>query len=175
MEPKYSKMDEIDLRDLAESLTPKENLKEKPYVCDQCQGNIIIDSGMFVCKECGCVEGYMTVPYFSCKKRRVSKYISKYHVHKKLDGLAMQLGISIPVYVREIVIYLVKKLRENKKGIRVISINYIISRIFEMVGISCDDIPSIKTKGCRLRCENAWDQIMNSKTGDEIRRRLKNA
>ena len=162
-----------------------EDSNEKPqdrlakyYLC--CDNQYIInDDGMLACLSCGVVQGYNYVKEYVdfYKKRhkfiRKSVYHRKYHINNKILKIQEKYHIEISncqkhkidaVYVE--IGRIINTINSSRK--RMISINYIMRKIFKLMGIPYENIPISKSKKTLTFYEKYWDKIM-SLVGDKIK------
>ena len=162
-----------------------EDSNEKPqdrlakyYLC--CDNQYIInDDGMLPCLSCGIVQGYNYVKeyvdFYENRHRfiRKSVYHREYHINNILLNIKEKYNIKISncqkhkidaIYV-EIgkVLYEVNGIRK-----RMISVNFIMRKIFKMMGIPYKNIPISKSKKTLAFYNKYWASIM-SLIGDKIK------
>ena len=148
-----------------------------PYKCCETQELCDID-GILVCISCGIVNNCITKCDFTdfyenmFKIRRKSVYIRKYHIEKIVNDLLFGNNVEL-TYNQRTKVYKIFKLiglvtnqiNENRK--RIISVKYLLKRIFDMMDIKYDIsvTKSIRT----LTFYNAyWEKIITV-IGDKIK------
>jgi len=140
---------------------------------DKCCNNrdIINDNGMQVCQSCGIVQGYdyvkEYVDFYENKNRfmRKSVYHREYHINNCIMNVKKKYNIEISYNetckIGAIFVDIGKVLAQvNGIRKRMISINYIMRKIFDMMGIPCKDIPISKSKKTLTFCDKYWKHIM---------------
>ena len=145
------------------------NEKPKKDLC--CDDQYIInDDGMLACLSCGVVQGYNYVKeYVDFYKNRhrfirnnniLLNFEEKYDIKistcqkQKIDAIFCEIG---------------KVLNEvNGSRKRMISVNFIMRKIFKMMGIPYKNIPISKSKKTLAFCDKYWKHIMLL-IGDEIK------
>ena len=133
--------------------------------------------GNYTCISCGLViSSVYKAPFIDFYENmykiiRKSIYIRKYHIEKLINNLLVNQGVEITnkqrtqIYkIFELIGYITNQINENRK--RIISVKYLLKRIFEMMDIKYN-IPV--TKSIRtLNFYNAyWEKIMTL-IGDKI-------
>ena len=148
---------------------------------DECCDNqeVITTDGMQVCRSCGVVQGYNYakeyVDFYENRHRfiRKSVYNRKYHVNNNILKIQEKYGIELSnsqknkidsIYVA--IGNVINDVNCTRK--RMISINYIMRKIFEMMGISYENIPVSKSKRTLACYENYWNDIILLR-GDKIK------
>ena len=162
-----------------------EDSDEKPKDClvknDLCCDNqyIINDDGMLTCLSCGVVQGYNYVKeYIDFYKNihrfiRKSVYHRKYHINNNLLEIEEKYNIKISNCQKHkidaICVEIGKVLNEvNGTRKRMISVNFIMRKIFKMMGIPYKNIPISKSKKTLAFYNRYWASIM-SLIGDKIK------
>ena len=162
-----------------------EDSKEKPqdrlvkyYSC--CDNQYIInDDGMLACLSCGVVQGYNYVKeyvnFYKNRHRfiRKSVYHREYHINNILLDIEEKYNIKISNCQKQkidaIYVEIGKVLNEvNGTRKRMISVNFIMRKIFKMMGIPYKNIPISKSKKTLAFCDKYWKHIMLL-IGDEIK------
>ena len=156
---------------------PKDCLVKYDLCCD-CQ-DIINDNGMLVCKSCGVVQGYNFVKEYvdfydnRHKFIRKSVYHREYHINNILLDIEEKYHMKISNYQKNkidtIFVEIGKILNEvNGTRKRMISVNFIMRRIFKMMGIPYNQIPISKSKKTLAFYDQYWKHIMLL-IGDKIK------
>jgi len=153
------------------------NEKPKEDIC--CDNQDIITDGMRVCRSCGVAQGYNYakeyVDFYNNRYRFVKKsvYCRKYHVNNTLLKIQEKYNIKLSNSQKNKIdtIYdeigrIINTINRSRK--RMISINYIMRKIFEMMGISYENIPVSKSKRTLASYENYWNDIILLR-GDKIK------
>ena len=158
--------------------------KEKPdrsvkyELCCDFQ-TIINDNGMNACKICGVVQGYdISSEYVDFhenrhKLKRKSVYHREYHINNSLLRIQEKYNIDISYHQKYKIDRVLKEIGKilnevNSTRKRMISVNFIMSRIFEMMGIPYKKIPISKSKKTLAFYDQYWASIM-SLIGDKIK------
>jgi len=155
----------------------KPRLVKNDLCCDN--PDIIDDDGMLVCQICGVVHGYNYVKEYVDFYKNRHKFIRKsvyhreYHINNILLNFKEKYNIKISNCQKRkigaIYVEIGKILNEvNGTRKRMISINYIMRKIFEMMGISYENIPVSKSKRTLTSYENYWNDIILLR-GDKIK------
>ena len=156
---------------------------EKPCLVknDLCCDNqdVINEDGMLVCQICGVVQGYIYVKeYVDFYKnihrfKRKSVYHREYHINNILLNIEEKYNIKISNCQKQkidaIYVEIGKVLNEvNGTRKRMISVNFIMRKIFKMMGIPYNNIPISKSKKTLAFYDQYWAIIM-SLIGDKIK------
>ena len=148
---------------------------------DECCDNqeVITTDGMQVCRSCGVVQGYNYakeyVDFYENRHRfiRKSVYNRKYHVNNNILKIQEKYGIELSnsqknkidsIYVA--IGNVINDVNCTRK--RMISINFIMRKIFKMMGIPYKNIPISKSKKTLAFYDRYWAKIM-SLIGDKIK------
>ena len=161
-----------------------EDSNEKPqdrlakyYLC--CDNQYIInDDGMLACLSCGIVQGYKSsVEYVNFyenrhKLKRKSVYHREYHINNILLDIEEKYNIEVSYHqkckIDRVFTEIGNVINEvNGKRKRMISINFIMRRIFKMMGIPYKNIPISKSKKTLAFYNQYWVSVM-SRIGDKI-------
>ena len=135
-----------------------EDSNEKPKK-DLCCDNqyIINDDGMLACLSCGVVQGYNYVKEYVDFYKNRHKFIRKsvyhreYHINNAIMNVKQKYNIKISncqkhkidaIFVE--IGKIIKNINGNRK--RMISVNFIMRKIFKMMGIPYKNIPISKSK-----------------------------
>ena len=130
------------------------NEKPKDDLCCDCQ-DIINDNGMLVCQSCGIVQGYESsveyVNFYENRHRfiRKSVYHREYHINNTIIDIKQKYNVKISNCQKHkidaIYVEIGKVLNEvNGTRKRMISVNFIMRKIFKMMGIPYNNIPISK-------------------------------
>ena len=161
-----------------------EDSNEKPqdrlakyYLC--CDNQYIInDDGMLACLSCGIVQGYESsveyVDFYKNRHRlnRKSVYHREYHINNAIMKFNEKYNIEISYHqkckIDAIFVEIGKIINEvNCTRKRMISVNFIMRKIFKMMGIPYKNIPISKSKKTLAFYNQYWASIM-SRIGDKI-------
>ena len=157
-----------------------EDSNEKPKYDECCDNQYIInDDGMLACLSCGVVQGYNYVQEYVDfyenihRFKRKSVYHRKYHVVNVILGIEEKYNIKISNCQKRkidaIYVEIGKVLNEvNGSRKRMVSVNYIMRKIFKMMGIPYKNIPISKSKKTLAFYNQYWASIM-SLIGDKIK------
>ena len=157
-----------------------EDSNEKPKYDECCDNQYIInDDGMLACLSCGIVQGYNYVKEYvnfyenRHKFIRKSVYHREYHISNILLDIEEKYNIKISncqkCKIDRVFVEIGKVLPQvNGNRKRMISINFIMKRIFNMMGIPQKQIPISKSKKTLAFCDKYWTSIM-SLIGDKIK------
>ena len=148
---------------------------------DKCCDNqdIINDNGMQVCQSCGVVQGYdyvkEYVDFYENKHRfmRKSVYHREYHINNAIIDIEQKYNIKISTCHKnkiDAIFCEIGKILYKVNGTRkrMISINFIMRKIFNMMGIPFETIPISKSKKTLAFCDKYWKHVMLL-IGDEIK------
>ena len=153
-----------------------EKPKDNECCCNQ---DIVDDQGMRVCRSCGVVQGYNYVKeyvdFYENRHRYIRKsvYHREYHINNNLLKIQEKYNIEISNCQKQkidaIYVEIGKVLNEvNGTRKRMISVNFIMRKIFKMMGIPCKNIPISKSKKTLAFYDRYWTKIM-SLIGDNIK------
>ena len=148
---------------------------------DKCCDNqdVINENGSRVCRSCGVVHGYNFVKeyvdFYNNRHKfiRKSVYCRKYHINNILLKIQEKYNIKISNCrkhkIDAIYVEIGKVLNEvNGTRKRMISVNFIMRKIFKMMGIPYKNIPISKSKKTLAFYDQYWAIIM-SLIGDKIK------
>ena len=174
-----------ELKNIEESTCPfcDQLLVEGDKVTDSCCSEQDIESktGINVCLNCGAVHGYNYenvneyINFYDNlhKIHKKSVYHRKYHIENVLNSICYRNRVELThnrryqiykVFVEiDTILHLVNKTRK-----RMISINFILSKIFKMMGLPYNKIPISKSKKTLAFYDKYWASIM-SLIGDKIK------
>ena len=154
------------------------NEKPKKDLC--CDDQYIInDDGMLACLSCGVVQGYNYVKEYVNFYENIHRFIRKsvyhreYHINNILLNIEEKYNIKISNCQKHKIdaIYVeIGKVLNEVNGIRkrMISVNFIMRKIFKMMGIPYKNIPISKSKKTLAFYDRYWTSIM-SLIGDKIK------
>ena len=140
---------------------------------DECCDNqeVITTDGMQVCRSCGIVQGYNIaseyVDFYENRHRfiRKSVYNRKYHVNNNILKIQEKYGIELSNSQKNKIdsIYVaignfINDVNCTRK--RMISVNFIMRKIFKMMGIPYKNIPISKSKKTLAFYDRYWAKIM---------------
>ena len=154
------------------------NEKPKKDLC--CDDQYIInDDGMLACLSCGVVQGYNYVKEYvnfyenRHKFIRKSVYHREYHINNILLDIEEKYNIKLSNSEKhkiDIIYAEIGKIINEVNGTRkrMISVNFIMRKIFKMMGIPYKYIPISKSKKTLAFYDRYWASIM-SLIGDKIK------
>ena len=156
---------------------PQDRLVKYYSCCDN--QYIINDDGMSVCLSFGIVQGYNYVKEYVHfydnlhKLKRKSVYHREYHLNNAIMDVKQKYNIEISYHqkykIDVIFVEIGKILNEvNGNRKRMISVNFIMRKIFKMMGIPYKNIPISKSKKTLAFYNNYWNKIMDL-IGDKIK------
>ena len=141
---------------------------------DECCDNqeVITTDGMQVCRSCGVVQGYNYakeyVDFYENRHRfiRKSVYHREYHINNLLLKIEEKYNIEISHHqkckIARVFTEIGKILNEvNGTRKRMISVNFIMRKIFKMMGIPYKNIPISKSKKTLAFYDRYWVSIMS--------------
>ena len=140
---------------------------------DECCDNqeVITTDGMQACRSCGVIQGYTYVKeyvdFYENRHRfiRKSVYNRKYHVNNNILKIQEKYGIELSnsqknkidsIYVA--IGNVINDVNCTRK--RMISINFIMRKIFKMMGVPYKNIPISKSKKTLAFYDRYWTKIM---------------
>jgi len=117
----------------------------------------IIKERYLVCKNCGQVHNYLRADeyvdfYENIQRiRKTSVYHRKYHIMNVVNDIAQKNNIQIEYYNKENILRIFKlidqiSLEVNIGQKRMISVNFILKQLFDILGIEYKFIPLTKSK-----------------------------
>ena len=156
---------------------PQDRLVKYYSCCDN--QYIINDDGMLACLSCGIVQGYNYVKeyvnFYENRHRFVRKsvYHREYHINNILLDIKEKYNIEISNCQKhkiDIIYAEIGKIINEVNGTRkrMISVNFIMRKIFKMMGIRYKNIPISKSKKTLAFYDRYWASIM-SLIGDKIK------
>ena len=146
-----------------EQLKKLQNTVE-PCCSEQDMGNI---NGMNVCINCGLVDGYVYVDEYinfhenMYRIRRKSIYNRKYHIDNVLNSISeIQLTYQQREKIYKVFVEIESVLNEVNDGRkRMISIKYVIKKLFKMLGLPYKDINVTKSKRTLTYYKQYWKKV----------------
>ena len=156
---------------------PQDRLVKYYSCCDN--QYIINDDGMLACLSCGVVQGYNYVKEYVDFYKNRHKFIRKsvyhreYHINNAIMDVKQKYNIKISNCQKHkidaIFVEIGKVLNEvNGTRKRMISVNFIMRKIFKMMGVPYKNIPISKSKKTLAFYNRYWVSIM-SLIGDKIK------
>ena len=140
---------------------------------------IINDNGMNVCKNCGVVKcydyhkDYIDFNENKYKIRKKSVYIRKYHINSVLNSISSENHIQLTFNQKERIYKVfieiggvLEKVNNDRK--RMISVKFIIKKLFMMLKLPYKNIQVTKTKKTLEYYEEFWMDV-ESLIGDKIK------
>ena len=149
---------------------PQDRLVKYYSCCDN--QYIINDDGMLACLSCGVVQGYNYVKEYVNFYENIHRFIRKsvyhreYHINNILLNIEEKYNIEISNCQKQkidaIYVEIGKVLNEvNGTRKRMISVNFIMRKIFKMMGIPYKNIPISKSKKTLAFYDRYWVSIMS--------------
>ena len=131
---------------------------------------IIRDNGMVVCRSCGSVHRCETsteyVDFYENKHKmkRKSVYHRKYHINNILTDLSVKYRFILSVEQKNKILRIFLEIDKilpqiNGKRKRIISVNFILRKIFKLLSIKFNNLPITKSKKTLASYEKYWKQI----------------
>ena len=98
------------------------------------------------------------------KIRKKSVYDRKYHIINVMNDIAQKNNIQIGYYNREKILRIFRLIDQNSPEVnigrkRMISVNYILTQLFDILGIEYKFIPLTKSKKTLNYYSQWWAQI----------------
>ena len=132
---------------------------------------IINDNSMQVCVSCGIVQGYnfskeyVDFYYNMSRFQRKSVYHREYHINNTIIDIEQKYNIKISTCQKnkiDAIFCEIGKILYEVNGTRkrMISVNFIMRKIFKMMGIPFENIPISKSKKTLAFCDKYWKHIM---------------
>ena len=150
-------------------------VKQKPQdctakydLCCDCQ-EIINNNGMIVCRSCGSVHRYETsteyIDFYESKHKmkRKSVYHRKYHINNVLLEISSSHNITFFVEQKNKILRIFAEIDKilpqiNGERKRIISVNFILKKIFKLLSIKFNNLPITKSKKTLASYEKYWKQ-----------------
>ena len=139
---------------------------ERDFCCDSTR---LIKDNFVVCKNCGQVHDYLMadeyIDFYENRYRikRKSIYYRKYHITNTLNDIAQKNNIQLDYYDRECILrisQLFDRIELPDVGRkRLISVNYIIKQLFDILGIEYKSIPHTQIKNTLKYYNEWWDKV----------------
>ena len=155
-------------------------LKTLPNTVESCcsEQDMVNINGMNTCVNCGLVDGCdYVIGYFNFydnmyKIRKKSVYNRKYHIENVLDSILIENNIQLTYHQREqiykVFVEIDSVLNEVNDGRkRMISIKYVIKKLFKMLRLPYKDINVTKSKRTLTYYKQYWKKV-KSLIGDRI-------
>ena len=149
-----------------------EQLKTLQNTVDPCcsKQEMVNINGMNACVNCGLVNGYDYVQeYFNFyenmyKIRRKSVYHRKYHIENVINSISSKNNIQLTHYQRDkiykVFVEIDSVLSEvNDRRKRMISIKYVIKKLFKMLRLPYKDINVTKSKRTLTYYKQYWKKV----------------
>ena len=139
------------------------------YFC--CDSMRLIKDKLLVCKNCGQVQDYLTVDEYADfyesrnKTKRKSVYHRKYHIINVMNDIAQINSIQIGYCNRENILRIFKLIDNvtpevnNFDRKRLISVNFTIKQLFDILGTEYKIIPLTRIKYTLKYYENWWERV----------------
>ena len=140
--------------------------KPKRYFC--CDSMRLIKDGFIVCKNCRQVHDYLTADEYvdfyenRHKIKRKSVYHRKYHILNVINDIAQNNNIQVGYYNREKILRMLWMIEQGTPEVnnfhrkRLISVNFIIKRLFDILGVEYKIISLTQSKNTLRYYENWW-------------------
>ena len=172
-----------ELKNIEESTCPfcdkllEEGVKAAESCC--CEQDMEHNNGIYVCVNCGIVHSYEFqteyLDYYENMHRiyRKSVYHRKYHIENVLNDLCYMNMVELTHdqrdWIYKVFVEIGKILNEvNGTRKRMISVNFIMRRIFDMMGLPFNHIPISKSRKTLAFYDKYWAKIM-ALIGDKIK------
>ena len=136
-----------------------------------CYSNMkLVKDGYLVCINCGQVHDYLTADEYvdfyenRHKIRKKSVYHRKYHILNVMNDIAQKNNIQIGCYNREKILRIFRLIDQNSPEVnigrkRMISVNFILKQLFDILRIEYKLIPLTKSKKTLNYYSQWWAQI----------------
>ena len=143
--------------------------KPRRYFC--CDSMRLIKDNLLLCENCRQAHDYLTadeyIDFYENRYRikRKSVYHRKYHIINVMNDIAQINGIQIGYYNRENILRIFKLIDNvtpevnNFDRKRLISVNFIIKQLFDILGIEYKIIPLTRIKNTLKYYENWWERV----------------
>ena len=149
--------------------------KPKQYFC--CKNMKLIKDKLLVCKNCGQVHNYLTADEYvdfyenRHKMKRKSVYHRKYHILNVINNIAQNNNIQVGYYNREKILRIFRLIDQvnNFGRKRLISVNFIIKQLFDILGVEYKIIPLTQSKNTVRYYENWWERVYSLIKADFLR------
>ena len=126
---------------------------------------------LLVCKNCGQVYDYLTADEYvdfyknRHKIKRKSVYHRKYHILNVINDIAHNNNIQVGYYNREKILRIFRLIDQvipqvnNFRRRRLISVNFIIKQLFDILGVENKITPITQSKNTLRYYENWWKRV----------------
>ena len=143
--------------------------KPKRYFC--CNSMRLIKDGFIMCKNCGRVHDYLSADEYvdfyenRHKMKRKSVYHRKYHILNVINDIAENNNIQVGYYNREKILRIFRLIDQvipqvnNFHRKRLISVNFIIKQLFDILGVEYKIILLTQSKNTLRYYENWWERV----------------
>ena len=119
-----------------------------------------------MCKNCGQVHDYLTADEYvdfyenRHKMKRKSAYHRKYHILNVINDIAHNNNIQVGYYNREKILRIFRLIDQvTPEDNNFISANFIIKRLFDILGVKYKIIPITQSKNTLRYYENWWERV----------------
>ena len=119
-----------------------------------------------MCKNCGQVHDYLTADEYvdfyenRHKMKRKSAYHRKYHILNVINDIAHNNNIQVGYYNREKILRIFRLIDQvTPEDNNFISVNFIIKRLFDILGVKYKIIPITQSKNTLRYYENWWERV----------------
>ena len=118
-----------------------------------------------MCKNCGQVHDYLTADEYVDfmkidKMKRKSVYHRKYHILNVINDIAHNNNIQVGYYNREKILRIFRLIDQvTPEDNNFISVNFIIKRLFDILGVKYKIIPITQSKSTLRYYENWWERV----------------
>ena len=139
---------------------------ERDFCCDSMR---LIKDNFLVCMNCGQVHDYLIadeyIDFYENRYRikRKSIYYRKYHIINTMNDIAQKNNIQLDYYDRESILrifQLFDRIELPDVGRkRLISVNYIIKQLFDILGIEYKSISHTQIKNTLKYHNEWWDKV----------------
>ena len=133
--------------------------------------DVIVDSGAYVCRSCGIVQRfeekteYIDFHENMFKIRRKSIYQRKYHIEDVINDICIENQIVVPsAQINKICSIfdetgkILPRAGDTRK--RMISIKFILRKLFEMLDLPCEKIHISKSTRTLASYKTYWSRVM---------------
>ena len=143
--------------------------KPERYFC--CKNMKLIKDKLLVCKNCGQVHDYLTADEYvdfyenRHKMKRKSLYLRKYHILNVINDIAHNDNIQVGYYNREKILRIFRLIEQvtpevnNFHRKKLVSVNFIIKKLFDILGVEYKIIPLTRPKNTLRYYENWWERV----------------
>ena len=172
-----------ELKNIGESTCPfcEQLLVEGEKVIELCCSDQDLEhnNGMKICLNCGSVHGYDNVNEYIDFYENIhrihqkSVYHRKYHIENVLNSICYEKRVDLTHNQRDRIYKVFVEIgnilhKVNNTRKRMISVNFIMRRIFEMMGLPYNLIPISKSRKTLVYYDEYWAKIM-SLIGNKIK------